>query len=190
MTDYDTTDVNILAAQVTARAQQILGSNAECYSCDAAKEIIESLGVFSLAGLGLDACATDDIIRRHSTVPGDDEDDPELFPEEPAPFPGSHPDGTAAQPADDQDADEPLTIYGLGGINNHQDNHEKIWGCMVCSRPTNPDQLVVTFEHFDGRRVSIPVSAEDLTNMAVMFAQIAQNPEPLTADDFRAWMEE
>lgn len=181
MTDYDTTDVNLLSAEVTVRARQLLGADAECYACDAATEIIESLGVFSLAGLGLDACVTDEVIRRHSSVPRADEDEPELFPEGPAPFPGSHPD--------DQDADEPLTIYGLGGITNHQDNHEQIWGCMVCSRPTNPDQLVVTFEHFDGRRVSIPVSAEDLTNMATMFAQIAQNPEPLTADDFRAWME-
>lgn len=79
MTDYDTTDVNLLAAEVTARAQQILGPDAECYACDAATEIIESLGVFSLAGLGLDACATDDIIRRHSTVPVDDEDYNEPF---------------------------------------------------------------------------------------------------------------
>lgn len=186
MTDYDLTDVNILADQVTVRSRQLLGPDAEVYACDAATEIIESLGVFSLAGLGLDACATDDVIRRHSSVPRDDEDEPELFPEDPAPFPGN----TTAQLADDQGTDDPLTIYGLGGITNHQDNHEQIWGCMVCSRPTNPDQLVVTFEHFDGRRVNIPVSAEDLTNMAVMFAQIAQNPEPLTADDFRAWMEE
>lgn len=73
MTDYDTTDVNLLAAEVTDRARQVLGPNAECYSCDAATEIIESLGVFSLAGIGLDACTTDDIIRRHSSVPRDEE---------------------------------------------------------------------------------------------------------------------
>lgn len=78
MTDFDTTDVNILAEQVTVRARQLLGPDAEVYACDAATEIITELGVFSLARIGLDACATDDIIRRHASVPEhDDEDDDE-----------------------------------------------------------------------------------------------------------------
>lgn len=195
MTDYDNTDMNLLAAQVTDRAKQLLGPDVECYSCDAATEIIEELGVFNIAGIGFDACATDEIIRGHSCVPEHDEDDEDDSdcPDTPTGVKTMKITHRAATEDDTRDlppqlrsgarevtvATSPKTYDALGiaGIDNNASEDQAI---IAVTEISGTDQLLFVFEALDGSgRLTCPVSIVDLERIGGMCSAVAQDPTPI-----------